>query len=85
MQPRPVPQYIDRSTRGLEYLLAFMLPLVFIRPFHQGWGFLLAIVLPLAYMKLTIGKPDGFLMHECYRLGLPIPGLLDPKVKRLHR
>ncbi len=85
MQPRPVPQYIDRSSRGFEFLLAFMVPIVFIRPFYQGWGFFLALVLPIVYMKFTLGKPDGFLLHFVYRHGLPIPGLLDRKIKRLRR
>jgi len=85
MEPRLVPQYIDRSTRGVEYILAFMLPIVVIRPFHQGAGFLLAIALPLLYMKLTLGRPDGFLIHELYRVGLPILGLLHPRITHLSR
>jgi len=85
MEPRSVPQYIDRSSRGFEILLAFMVPIVFIRPFHQGVGFFLALILPIAYMKFTLGRPDGFLLHVAYRCGLPIPGLLDRKVTRLRR
>jgi len=85
MEPRLVPQHIDRSTRGLEYLLAFMLPIVLVRPFHQGAGFLLAVILPLAWMKLTLDRPDGYLLHALYRRGLPLPGLIDPKVTALVR
>jgi hypothetical protein len=84
-QPRPVPQHIDRSLRGLEYLLAFMVPMFLIRPFAEGLGILLAIVLPLLYMKFTIGKPDGYLLHRLYRLGVPLPGLLHPKIKCFER
>ncbi len=85
MQPRSVPQHIDRSGRALEYALAFMLPLVFIRPFHEGLGYLLAIVITPIYIKLTLGKPAGFLQHMLYRIGLPMPGLLNRKIKQFRR
>lgn len=84
-QPHRVPHYIERSSRGLEYLLAFMLPLVLVRPFHQALGFFLALVLPLIYMRVTLGKRPGYLIHKLYEFGVPIPGLIDPRIKRLDR
>ena len=35
------------------------------------------------YVKLSVGKPDGTLMHRAYRAGLPLSGLLDPRLRRL--
>ncbi len=83
--PRPVPQHIDRSTRAIECLVLFMLCAFIVRPIAPALGLVLAVVLPLAYLKLTVGKPDGYLMHLTYRLGVPVPGLLSPRIKRFRR
>lgn len=84
-EPRPVPQHIDNRGRLVEYVIAFMLPIVLVRPFFEGLGFVLAIILPLAYAKATLGKPAGYLQHLCYRCGLPMPGLINRKITRLRR
>lgn len=85
MLSRPVPQHIDRTGRAAEYILAAMFPLVFVRPFYEGLGYLLAIVIPIIYIKLTLGKPTGYLQHVLYCRGMPMPGLLNRKIRRFRR
>ena len=78
-------QFTDQPTRTIETFVLFLVPFFLLRPLSPWIGTLLAIALPLAYLKLTVGKPDGFLLHLVYSCGLPIPGLLPPRLRRLRR
>jgi hypothetical protein len=78
-------QFVDQSTRTIETLVLFLIAFFLVRPLFPKTGYLLAVVLPLGYLKLTVGKPDGFLLHLIYSWGVPIPGLLPPKLRRLRR
>lgn len=79
---RPVPHLIDSNSRLGEYLMAFMVPLFLLRTFDPIAGLLAGAIASALYMRATMGKPDGYLVHRLYRLGLPMSGLLD---RRLHR
>ena len=85
MELRPTPKHIDRSSRAIEFLLIAMVPFVAVRPFFEATGLALMVLLPLAYAKFTIGKPEGYLWHAAYGLGMPVRGLLPHRVKWLQR
>jgi len=85
MELRPTPRHIDRSSRVIEYLLIALVPFVFVRPYHELAGLGLMAVLPLLYARLTLGRPEGHLLHLAYRLGLPVRGLLPRRVRRIER
>jgi hypothetical protein len=79
---RPVPHLIDRRSRAGEYAMSFMVPLFLLRTIDPMFALLSAALLAGLYMRQTFGKPDGHLVHRIYRLGLPLSGLLDPRVQR---
>jgi hypothetical protein len=79
---REVPHLIDRSSKVGEYAMCFMVPLFMLRTIDPLFALSVASVLTGAYIKLTFGKPDGYLVHLAYRSGLPLSGLLDLRVKR---
>ena len=78
-------QFADQSTRTIETLVLFIIAFFLIRPLFPKTGYVLALVLPLGYLCLTVGKPDGYLLHLIYSWGVPIPGLLPPRLRRLDR
>ena len=78
-------QFTDQTTRTIETFVLFMVPFFLIRPLFPWTGYVLCLVLPLGYLRMTVGKPDGFLLHLVYSRGLPIPGLLPPRLRRLRR
>ena len=80
---RPVPHLIDSSSRIGETMLVFVTPLFLLRTIHPLLGLAVAVIAVLAYTRLTLGKPDGYLVHRLYRAGLPLSGLLDRRLKRL--
>jgi len=85
MELRPTPKHIDRSSRAIEFLVIAMIPFVLVRPYFEGTGLALMALMPLAYARFTIGKPEGYLWHAAYELGMPVRGLLPHAVKSLHR
>jgi hypothetical protein len=78
-------QFIDQSTRTIETFVLFLVAFFLIRPLAPKLGYVLCFVLPLGYLKLTVGKPDGYLLHLLYGWGVPVPGLLPPRLRRLPR
>lgn len=80
---RPVPRLIDNHSRLGEYLMVFMVPLFMLRTFDPLVGLGVGIVACIAYVRATLGKPDGYLVHRLYRAGLPLSGLLDRKIRSL--
>ncbi len=80
---RPVPHLIDSNSRLGEYLMVFMIPLFLLRTVDPIAGLISATLGCAAYIRVTLGKPDGYLIHRLYQLGLPLGGLLDHRVKRL--
>jgi hypothetical protein len=79
---RPVPHLIDRRNRAGEYAMSFMVPLFLLRTIDPLFALACATVLAALYMKFTFGRADGHLVHRIYRLGVPLGGLLDPRVVR---
>jgi hypothetical protein len=79
---RPVPRLIDRNSRIGEYAMSFMVPLFMLRTIDPLLALGVASVLAAVYIKQTFGKPEGHLVHVAYRLGLPLSGLLDRRVRR---
>lgn len=80
---RPVPHLIDNNSRLGEYLMVFIVPLFLLRTVDPIAGLVTASISCAVYIRVTLGKPDGYLVHRLYRLGLPLSGLLDRRVKRL--
>jgi hypothetical protein len=80
---RPVPHLIDSSSRIGETMLVFVTPLFLLRTIHPMLGLIAGIVAAALYTRLTLGKPDGYMMHRAYRAGVPLSGLLDRRLKRL--
>jgi hypothetical protein len=66
-----------------EYLMVFMVPLFLLRTVHPVAGLLVATGLCIAYIRTTVGKPDGYLVHQLYRRGLPLSGLLNRRTRSL--
>ena len=80
---RPVPHLIDSSSRIGETMLVFVAPLFLLRTIDPLLGLAVAVVAAAAYTRLTLGKPDGYMIHRAYRAGLPLSGLLDRRLERL--
>jgi len=80
---RTVPRLIDNNSRMGEYLMVFMVPLFLLRTIDPIAGLVVATVACIAYIRVTVGKPDGYLVHLLYRRGLPLSGLLDRRIRAL--
>ena len=80
---RPVPRLIDSNSRLGEYLMVFMVPLFLLRTLDPLAGLLVGAAACAVYVRATIGRPDGYLVHRLYACGLPLSGLLDRRVRRL--
>ena len=78
---RTVPHLIDRDSRIGEYFMCFIVPLFMLRTVSPTLALLIASILTAAYVRCTFGKPQGHLVHLSYRLGLPLSGLLDTRVR----
>ena len=78
---RAVPRLIDNNSRMGEYLMVFMVPLFLLRTVDPVAGLAVATFACVSYIRATVGKPDGYLVHKLYRRGLPLSGLLN---RRLH-
>jgi hypothetical protein len=79
---RPVPHLIDRRSQVGEYAMSFMVPLFMLRTVDPLLALVVAGTVALLYIRQTFGKPDGHLVHLAYRLGVPLSGLLDLRVRR---
>ena len=79
---RAVPHLIDSNSRVSEYAMCFMVPLFILRTIDPLFALGFAALVTGAYIKYTFGKPNGYLVHLAYRLGLPLSGLLNTRVKR---
>ncbi len=75
----------EGSTRSIETMLCFAVPMLVLRPLFPTLSVVLGLVLPVFYYWVTIGKPDGYLLHKLYEWGVPWPGLLPPRLKRLRK
>jgi hypothetical protein len=62
--------------------MCFMVPLFLLRTIDPLFALGVAALLTGIYIKYTFGKPQGHLIHLAYRLGLPLSGLLDRRVRR---
>jgi hypothetical protein len=62
--------------------MCFMVPLFMLRTIDPLFALGAATLLAGTYIKYTFGKPQGHLIHLAYRLGLPLSGLLDRRVRR---
>jgi hypothetical protein len=79
---RPVPHLIDRRSRLGEYAMSFMVPLFLLRTIDPLLALLAATALMGVYVRHTFGRPEGHLVHLAYRVGIPLSGLLDRRVRR---
>ena len=82
---RPVPRLIDRPGRTGEVLLVFMAPLFLLRTIDPLLGLGVAVACTLLFLRGSVGRPPGFLLHRAYALGLRVRGLPDPRRVRLVR
>jgi hypothetical protein len=80
---RPVPHLIDSSSRIGEAMIVFVTPLFLLRTIDPLLGLAVAAVATAAYVRLTFGKPDGYMIHRAYRWGVPLSGLLDRRLRKL--
>jgi len=72
---RTVPRLIDSNSRLGEALMVFMVPLFLLRTIDPLFGLATAILACIVFVRTTLGKPDGYLVHRLYRCGLPLSGL----------
>ncbi len=79
---RAVPHLIDRNSRLGEYAMCFTVPLFMLRTINPIIALLVATVLLTVYVRYTLARPQDHLIHLAYRAGLPLSGLLDPRVNR---
>jgi hypothetical protein len=82
---RSVPRLIDRPGRTGEVILVFMVPLFLLRTIDPLFGLAAAVVCSLLFLRLSVGRPQGYLLHRACGLGLRVQGLLDPRLRRLAR
>ena len=80
---RTVPRLIDNNSRMGEYLMVFMVPLFLLRTVDPVAGLVVGTVACIAYIRATVGKPDGYLVHQLYRRGMPLGGLLNRRIRSL--
>jgi hypothetical protein len=80
---RPVPRLIDNNSRLGEYLMVFMVPLFLLRTVDPLFGLFVGLAACFGYVRMTMGKPDGYLVHLLYRAGLPLSGLPRQRVRKL--
>jgi hypothetical protein len=79
---RAVPHLIDRNSRIGEYAMCFLVPLFMLRTAGPLFALGVAALLTAAYVKFTFGKPQGYLVHLAYRLGIPLSGFLNRHARR---
>jgi hypothetical protein len=79
---RSVPRLIDNNSRLGEYLMVFMVPLFLLRTIDPLFGLGVGVVCCGLFVRFTIGKPDGYLIHLLYRHGLRVRGLIDRRISR---
>jgi len=79
---RTVPHLIDRNSRIGEYAMCFIVPLFMLRTIDPLFALGTAALLAGTYIKYAFGKPQGHLVHLAYRLGFPLRGLLNKRVRR---
>jgi hypothetical protein len=82
---RSTPKHIDKKARSFEYLVAFAFPFFVLRIWLPLSAVFWAALICVIYIRVTVGKPDGLMLHTGYRLGLRIRGLLPHEVGRLGR
>ena len=82
---RPCYRNVDRPIflLGLEYVDWAMVLIVFgicaLIPYISNLTVLMATVSCATVLRvLKASKPRGYLLHLCYRFGLPLPGILPP-------
>ena len=63
--------------------MVFMVPLFMLRTLDPVAGLLVGALACALYVRATMGRPDGYLVHRLYALGLPLSGLLDRRLQRL--
>lgn len=80
---RTVPRLIDNNSRLGEYLMVFMVPLFMLRTIDPLLGLFVGLGACLLYVRVTMGKPDGYLVHLLYRAGLPLRGLPRRRIRKL--
>jgi hypothetical protein len=80
---RTVPRLIDNNSRMGEYLMVFMVPLFLLRTVDPVLGLVTGCAACILFVRLTHGKPEGYLVHRLYRAGLPLQGLPSPHLRRL--
>jgi hypothetical protein len=82
---RSVPRLIDRPGRTGEVVLVFMVPLFLLRTIDPLFALAAAIACSLLFLRFSVGKPEGWLVHRAHRLGLRVRGLPDPRIRDLAR
>jgi len=80
---RPVPRLIDRPSRSGEVIVVFMAPLFLLRTIDPLFALLVAIACALVFLRVAVGRPEGYLLHSLYRMGLQPRGLLNLRIRRL--
>ena len=80
---RPVPRLIDSNSRLGEHVMVFMVPLFVLRTTDPMVDRITGACASAIYIRATLGKPEGYLVHRLYRLGIPLTGPLDRRVRRL--
>ena len=80
---RSVPHLIDNNSRMGEYAMIFMIPLFLLRTIDPLFGLLAGMAACAIYVRQTAGKPEGYFAHRIYRAGIPLSGLLPPRVRAL--
>lgn len=55
------------------FMLFYFMDLLFV-------GLILGAFFAFTIKKVKSGKPEGYLMHLLYKLGVPFPGLIPPHI-----
>jgi len=80
---RPVPRLIDRPSRSGEVIVVFMTPLFLLRTIDPLFALAVACACAVLFLRISVGRPEGTLLHTLYRMGLRPRGLLDLRGRRL--
>lgn len=80
---RAVPKHVDTKARLIEYMFIFGGVFFLLHTFFPIGALIAGILVTFLYAKVTIGKPEGYLLHLIYRAKIDVSPLISKKIRRL--
>ena len=94
-EPRKVPYHIDRDGRVGDAVVVFIFTLLVSNLVRTVFGgqvagkvaaFSFSALAGICFYRFILRKPKGYLLHRVHAItGIPVKGLISPKIKRFRR